>query len=89
MEIRNRIIRKVNHILCEQILHYQVEIASDELYLEKYEIDSMGFLNFLCIVEEEFAFEIDDDNWKYDHFATLSILADYIIDMKGVANVIL
>jgi hypothetical protein len=41
----------LNGIICEEILHYQVEIAGDEFYLEKYGIDSMGFLNFLCTID--------------------------------------
>ena len=89
MEIKNELIKKLNYILCKEILHYQVEISSDELYLEKYEIDSMGFLNFLCIVEDEFVLEIGDDDWKSDNFATLGVLADYIINLRGAANVVL
>jgi acyl carrier protein len=72
------IINKLNQILCEEILHYQVVISADENFLERYAIDSMGFLNFLYAVQNNFNIEIDDDDWKYNRFKSLDALGEYI-----------
>lgn len=78
----SEISKKVNEILCEEVLHYQINVSGDEFYLENYGIDSMAYLYFLYSIEKVFSIEIDDEDWKYNNFRTLDSLVDYIANRR-------
>ncbi len=79
---KEEIVKKLNLMICNDILHYYTEISPTEFYLENFVIDSLGFLNFLCRVEKEFEVEIEDNKWRYNSFDTLKSLSEYIYEKR-------
>ena len=53
-------------------------LKDDTSMLDKGIVDSTGVLELVLFVEEEFGFEVDDEDITPDNFDTLNNLADYI-----------
>lgn len=58
-------------------------IHNDDLLLEGGIIDSLGVLNLVSYVEEEFQISVSDDDLVPDHFRTIGHLADFVLKRKG------
>ena len=54
------------------------ELGNDESFLEAGVVDSLGVLELVTFVEEEFSLQVADEEIVPDNFDSVNRLADYI-----------
>ena len=62
-------------------------IANTESLLETGIIDSMGTLEVVDFLEQEFGLEVLDDEMVADHFDSIQTIADYVAEKQGGNNI--
>jgi acyl carrier protein len=75
MEIASR----VRHFIKEEVLHGEDGIVvTDDSPLLNGTLDSVGLLQLVAFLEEEFDIEIDDAEIVPEHFSTISSIQDLV-----------
>ena len=49
-------------------------------------VDSMATLEIICALEEEFSIEVADEDLRVDLFASVSSIADYLMDVLASSD---
>ena len=71
------ILNKIQQILSEQ-LDVQVEITEETALVNEKIINSMEFMNYITIVEEEFDVSISDDDIATQQLGIVKNMVDYL-----------
>lgn len=63
------------------------EISDDGLLFgDASSVDSMATLEIICALEEEFGVEVADEDLRVELFASVSSIADYLMDVLASAD---
>lgn len=68
----------VQNILFKHIDTVQVQELDEHEYLTNYGLDSTGILKLIIGIEDEFGFEVKDDDFDNENFQTLSCLISFV-----------
>ncbi|MDD3643587.1 MAG: acyl carrier protein [Candidatus Krumholzibacteria bacterium] len=79
---------RIRTYILENILLGSTEktFADDDSFLEKGLIDSTGILELVAFIEDEFGFDVADDELIPDNFDSVGRLAMYVQKKKGGAG---
>ena len=84
------IIERARKYVLENFLYARtdVQLAETEQLLERGIIDSMGVLELISFVQEEFGVHVVDDEITEENFGTLAAIAGYVLRKQnaGVAS---
>ena len=74
------ILEKLKKAICEiNVVIDENDIPLDKGLMSSGVIDSVGFLEFVVFIENEFNIEFDDDEINEDNFENLIKIAEFII----------
>ncbi len=79
------VIAKTRTYITENFLYMRpdLELAEDDLLLEKRIIDSMGMVELVAFIEDEFGIDLDDGEITEANFATLGAIARFVMAKRG------
>jgi acyl carrier protein len=60
-----------------------VELTLDDALLEQGIIDSMGVVELIAFIEDEFGIEVGDDEVTEQNFGTLADIATYVLSKRA------
>jgi acyl carrier protein len=74
------VLERTRNYMLENFLYARpdVRLADDEHLFERGIVDSMGALELVQFLQNEFAIEIGDDEVTEQHFATLRSIATFV-----------
>ena len=81
------IIERTRAFVVENFLYARSDIRMnpDDGLLELGIIDSLGFVEFLAFIEDEFGIEVGDDEVTEQNFGTLTDIATYVVSKRAAA----
>ena len=65
----------------------QLDVKNDDQLIESGLLDSLGILDVVTYLEEEFNISISDDELTPDNFQSISAMSGYVQRKKGVVPV--
>ena len=80
IDIKDRLKSMLADISGNQSLRNEIKDTTDLIY--GVGIDSIQMINFILKVEEEFAIEIDFDNFGIENMKNVEIFGEYISNLK-------
>lgn len=80
------IVERARAYVLENFLYARtdVQLTDTDQLLERGIIDSMGVLELISFVQEEFSVQVSDSDVTEENFGTLSGIARYILSKRGV-----
>lgn len=82
------IIERARAYVLENFLYARtdVQLTDTDPMLERGIIDSMGVLELISFIQDEFGIKVGDDEITEEHFGTLAGIASYVVSKRaGVA----
>jgi acyl carrier protein len=81
------VVERTRKYVLEQFLYARtdVRLAEDELLFERGIVDSMGVVELVVFLENEFGILIDDDEVTEQHFRSLRAIADYVCSKRATS----
>ena len=79
--MQDQLLGKIQNILVEVLAlgpNYTPMNESTRLIGSISELDSIAIVNIILAIEEEFGFDVDDDDISAADFATIATLCDYV-----------
>jgi acyl carrier protein len=82
----NDVVERTRRYVFEQFLYARTDVclAEDELLFERGIVDSMGVVELVVFLENEFGILIDDDEVTEQHFRSLRSIADYVCSKRAI-----
>jgi acyl carrier protein len=82
------VVARTRTYIAENFLYMRpdLELAEDDLLLEKRIVDSMGMVELVAFLEDEFGIDLDDGEITESNFATLGAIARFVV-AKGGAGI--
>jgi acyl carrier protein len=80
------IIERVQAFVVENFLYARsdVQLTVDDALLERGIIDSMGVVELIAFIEDEFGVEVGDDDVTEQNFGTLADIATFVLSKQAV-----
>lgn len=83
---REEIISKLADYVRTELVEDEGRELNEETPLLQWGIlDSMGIVNLLAFIEEDFGIEVPDDGVRPEHFETLGKLSDMLVGLRQAA----
>lgn len=81
------IIERVKRFVVENFLYARsdVQLTADDALLARGIIDSMGVVELIAFIEDEFGVEVGDDDVTEQNLGTLADIATYVLSKQAVA----
>jgi acyl carrier protein len=81
------VVERTRNYVQEQFLYAQtdVRLSEDDLLFERGVVDSMGALELVQFLENEYEILIDDDEVTEQHFRSLRSIADYVCSKRVIS----
>lgn len=81
----SEVIAKVRGYITENFLYMRPDfsIGDDDSLLGKGIIDSMGVIEVITFIQQEFSITIDDDDITEENLGTLSAIARYVVGKQA------
>lgn len=81
----SEIIERTRAFVVENFLYARsdVQVNPDDKILERGIIDSLGAVEFLAFIEDEFGIEVGDDEVTEQNFGTLTDIATYVVSKRA------
>ena len=78
---KNQIVSRVRNFVEENFLYMRpdLELANDESLMGKGVVDSMGVMEMIEFLEEEFGVVVDDDDITEENLGTVDRIAEYVV----------
>ena len=75
------VVTRTRAYIAENFLYMRpdLELAEDDLLLEKRIVDSMGMVELVAFLEDEFGIDLDDGEITEGNFATLGAIARFVV----------
>ena len=79
------VVARTRAYIAENFLYMRpdLELAEDDLLLEKRIVDSMGMVELVAFLEDEFGIDLDDGEITEGNFATLGAIARFVVAKNG------
>lgn len=83
------IIERARAYVLENFLYARtdVQLTESDALLERGIIDSMGVLELISFIQDEFRIKVGDDEITEENFGTLASIARYVVSKRGEAAV--
>jgi acyl carrier protein len=80
------IVERVQAFVVENFLYARrdVQLTIDDALLERGIIDSMGVVELIAFIEDEFGIEVGDDDVTEQNFGTLADIATFVLSRQAV-----
>jgi acyl carrier protein len=84
----NDVVERTRRYVLEQFLYARtdVRLSEDELLFEGGIVDSMGVVELVQFLEDEYAVLIDDDEVTEQNFRSLRAIADYVCSKRAIST---
>ena len=81
------VLERTRRYMLENFLYARpdVRLADNEHLFERGIVDSMGTIELVQFLQDEFGIEICDDEVTEQHFSTLSSIAAFVCDKRSTA----
>ena len=79
------VLTKTRAYITENFLYMRpdLELADDDLLLEKRIVDSMGMVELVTFLEDEFGIDMEDGEITEGNFATLAAISRFVMEKRG------
>ena len=79
------VLTKTRTYITENFLYMRpdLELADDDLLLEKRIVDSMGMVELVTFLEDEFGIDMEDGEITEGNFATLAAISRFVMAKRG------
>ena len=83
----SEIIERTRAFVRENFLYARsdVQLNADDRFLEWGIVDSLGVVEFVAFIEDEFGIEVGDDEVTEQNFGTLTDIATYVVSKRAAA----
>jgi acyl carrier protein len=81
------VVERTRTYVLEQFLYARtdVQLSEDEPLFERGIVDSMGVVEVVQFLEQEYGILIDDDEVTEQHFRSLRSIADYVCSKRVIS----
>jgi acyl carrier protein len=81
------VVERTRAYVREQFLYARpdVRLSDDEPLFERGIVDSMGAVELVAFLEDEYGIVIDDDEVTEQHFRSLQSIADYVCSKRAIS----
>jgi|tagenome__1003787_1003787.scaffolds.fasta_scaffold15429741_1 acyl carrier protein len=82
------VLDRTRHYILENFLYARpdVRLADDEHLFEREIVDSLGTVELVHFLQDEFGIEIGDDEVTEQHFSTLRSIAEFVCDKRAATT---
>lgn len=84
----SEIIERTRAFVRENFLYARsdVQLHADERFLDRGIVDSLGVVEFVAFIEDEFGIEVGDDEVTEQNFGTLTHVASYVLGKRAAST---